>query len=297
MAAGLLDIKRRIKSVKSTKKITKAMGLVATAKLRKTKNLLVVNDEYFNSLDRIRDKIFSAIEVGCESPFVNKNSSEKKLIVLFASNSGLCGGFNANVTTYLNNIYSDNKDNVSVFLIGRRGEAYLKKFGFTIYDKFFDFKENLDLKDARTISSKILEAYLNNEFGHISLISTVFKSSIDQEVNEFIILPFTKENTNNLADNDESIINEENEREIFESEISDEELVSVFLYRYLEGKLINAMVHSRACEENFRMQAMDGATKNADDILEKLQSKYNRIRQGAITQEISEIVGGAEAQK
>lgn len=116
MAAGLLDIKRRIKSVKSTKKITKAMGLVATAKLRKTKNLLVVNDEYFNNLDRIRDKIFSAIEVGCESPFVNKNSSEKKLIVLFASNSGLCGGFNANVTTYLNNIYSDNKDNVSVFL-------------------------------------------------------------------------------------------------------------------------------------------------------------------------------------
>ncbi|MGL5616337.1 MAG: ATP synthase F1 subunit gamma [Sarcina sp.] len=286
MPAGLLDIKRRMKSVHNTKKITKAMGLVATAKLRKSKVVLENNNKYFDTLEDIKKDIFNIIEVGSECPFIMENGSNKKMVVLFASNSGLCGGFNANVTTYLNEKYGKEKENVTVFLIGQRGLSYLNKFGFEVYDKFTDYKDEFTLKDARTIAVRILNLYLNKDIGGLSMVYTSFKSSVSQVVEEVEILPFSQTSKEE----------ESSERLVFDY-TKETDVIQVFLYRYLEGKIINAMYNSMTSEENARMQAMDGATKNADDIIESLETQYNRIRQSAITQEISEIVGGAEAQK
>lgn len=283
-AAGLLDIKRRIKSVNNTRKITRAMALVSTAKLRKAKVNLINNNKYFDRLDEAKDKVFNLADDAVDNVFITGNKSEKKLFVVFTSNSGLCGSFNGSSLAYLHEKYA--KENAKVLIIGERGIPYAKKYGFNIFDTFKDIKEEMSIKQARLLCVEILSSYINEDFGEIRFVYVKYVSSMVQEVHEEKILPFDghKEKEEDESEN------------IFSTDVDAETLVGNFLYRYIEAKLINCAFNSKASEENFRMQAMDGATKNADDILEKLTSKYNRIRQNAITQEISEIVGGVTAQ-
>ncbi|WP_297633210.1 ATP synthase F1 subunit gamma [uncultured Clostridium sp.] len=289
-AAGLLDIKRRIKSVQSTQKITKAMALVSTSKLRRARANLENNNLYFSSLENIKQDMLKVAEEFSENEYVHENDAENKLYVIFASNSGLCGGFNGSGALYLNDKYPrDQRGNIKTLIIGEKGVSYAKKYNFEIVDKITGIKDGIELKDARHIALDLMESYLKGEYKEVSFVYTKYVSPIQQEVVEERLLPFNAE------------IEDEKEPDgmelLFDVEVSSDELIQSFVYRYMEGKIINVIYHSQTSEQNARMQAMDGASKNADDILEELNMRYNRIRQGAITQEISEIVGGAEAQK
>ncbi|MGL4849268.1 MAG: ATP synthase F1 subunit gamma [Clostridium sp.] len=301
-AAGLLDIKRRIKSVQSTQKITKAMALVSTSKLTKARMNLDSNNLYFQSLDDMKKELLKIFEEFSENEFVCDNGQKKKLYVIFASNSGLCGGFNGSGALYLSDKYPKNeREEIETLIIGDKGVSYAKKYGFTVKDKISTIKDGIELKDARHIASDLMRAYASGEYGEVNFIYTKYISPIQQDIMCERILPFnieSKDEEKEITDN----IEKEDLFDLDEDEDEDEDVASAkmiesFVYRYMEGKIINTVYHSQTSEQNARMQAMDGATKNADDILDALNTKYNRIRQSAITQEISEIVGGAEAQK
>ncbi|MGL4762684.1 MAG: ATP synthase F1 subunit gamma [Sarcina sp.] len=287
-AAGLLVIKRRMNSVRNTQKITKAMALVSTAKVKKARDKLSKNNIYFRKLEMMKKDIFMFAEDFKDNEFIQPNGSDKKLYVVFTSNSGFCGGFNGSGAIYLNEKFAskEEKAKIDTYVLGRKGVSYLNKYGISASHRDTSIKGDIDIKTSRRIVGKIMNMYLNKDYGEISFLYTKFKSPIEQELVEVPVLPFKIEKTE-----EESKIN------IFNREIHSDELIESFIYRYIEGLLINATYSAMASEENARMQAMDGATRNAGDIIDNLNTKYNRIRQAAITQEISEIVGGAESQK
>lgn len=281
--AGLIEIKRRIKSVTNTRKITKAMGLVATSKLRKARIELEVNNKYYNSLNTITNEVLSTLEGFDDSIFIKGNNSNKKLFIIFTSDSGLCGGFNGNIVSYLNTNFGDDKLNNVVMVVGQKGISYVKKYGFETVAEYVDIGDIPTSKDAKIISEHAIRLFKNGEVGEVNAIYTKFVSPVKQEAILEKLLPFYVDNIENKYD----YIVEPSMTEVFNQHLS----------VYLKGKVLNTMINSKASEQSSRMQAMDGATKNANDLLDKLNTKYNRIRQSAITQEISEIVGGAEAQK
>ncbi|SHK63760.1 F-type H+-transporting ATPase subunit gamma [Clostridium cavendishii DSM 21758] len=283
MGSGLIEIKRRMKSIQNTKKITKAMGLVATSKLRKVRRELDVNNRYYNSLSYVTDELMTALGDFKESVYIKGNNSEQKLFIVLTSDSGLCGGFNSNVVAYLNNNFSDDKLNNLVMVVGQKGIPYVKKRGFDTVAEYVDIADVPTIRDARTITEHAIRKFKAGEVSEVNVVYTEFITTVKQEVRVDKLLPFEiKEGKQNLN---------------YTIEPDIETVFDQGMEVYLKGKVLNAMINSKSSEQSARMQAMDGATKNADDILDRLTTKYNRIRQSAITQEISEIVGGAEAQK
>lgn len=281
--AGLLEIKRRIKSVTNTKKITKAMGLVATSKLRKARQMLKVNDQYYRDLNDIANEIIYSADDIKNNIFVKNNNNSKKLFILLSSDTGLCGGFNANAANYIEEKYGDIKSNIATIIVGQKGIQYARKYKFETLSEYVAMSEIPTMKEAGTIVNRIMKEFKDGNFGEINLVYTHFKSPVVQMTVEEKLLPLSN-GTDGKAKS-------------YTIEPDGEEVLDTLVVSYLKSKIIHGMCHSRTSEQSARMQAMDGASKNADDILSALNTKYNRIRQSLITQEISEIVGGAEAQK
>lgn len=281
-AAGLIDIKRRIKSVESTRKITKAMNLVATSKLRKARKELNDNEEYYKLSEEIVFNLMSALPESYESSFFNTNSNDlDKLYIVMASDTGLCGGFNGNVANSLNELIKD-KSSARMVVVGAKGISYMRKYGFDTIKEYVEIPDVPTIKEVRAIYDDVLFMFNNKEIGEVNIVFTEFKSPIKQEVKIEKLFPL-------------EIKREKSEQFLIEPSV--EEVLNSSLDIYFKSKIRRAMLHSKVSEQNARMTAMDGATQNANDILQALNLKYNRIRQGMITQEISEIVGGAEAQK
>lgn len=278
--AGLIIIKRRIKSITNTRKITKAMGLVATAKLRKTRSLLDINCDYYNSFEETIKLIAENVED--YNIYTHGNKSNKKLFIVFTSDSGLCGSFNGNAVSEAIKQASENKDNSLIMVVGQKGRSYFKKLKYVTAAEYVGISDLPSLKEARVIAEHALRLYRKGEVGEITVVYTKFHSAVRQDVVTKKLLPLEY-----TAVNNSSIILEPEVNNLLE-DISD---------TYIQQCILNFMLHSKASEQGARMSAMDGATKNANDLLEKLKLKYNRVRQSIITQEISEIVGGAEAQK
>lgn len=280
-AAGLLDIKKRIKSVENTKKITNAMGLVATSKLRKSRKELLVNNKFIESTEPIvRNLATTASEEGANIYF-DGNNSENKLYVVMTSDSGLCGGFNANVVAYLDSIIGNNKDTAKIIVVGNKGLSYIKRTKLTTVGEYVDISDLPTVREAKVIFDKALEMYVNGEVSEVNIVYSNFISPVKQVPKVDRILPIQKiegkVNKSHIEPNLEVVL--ENALNI-----------------YLKGKIRSILISSKCSEQSSRMTAMDGATNNANDLLSDLKLKFNRIRQGAITQEISEIVGGAAAQ-
>ncbi|MBD7915794.1 F0F1 ATP synthase subunit gamma [Clostridium sp. Sa3CUN1] len=281
-AAGLIDIKRRIKSVESTRKITKAMNLVATSKLRKARKELNDNEEYYKLSEEIVFNLMSALPESYESSFFNTNSNDlDKLYIVMASDTGLCGGFNGNVASSLNDLIKD-KSSARIVVVGAKGISYMRKYGFDTIKEYVEIPDIPTIKEVRSIYDDALFMFNNKEVGEVNIVFTEFKSPIKQEVRIERLFPL-------------EIKRDKLEQFLIEPNL--EEVLNSSLDIYFKCKIRRAMLHSKVSEQNARMTAMDGATQNANDILQGLNLKYNRIRQGMITQEISEIVGGAEAQK
>ena len=281
-AAGLVDIKRRIKSVENTRKITNAMGLVATSKLRKSKRQLSVNEEFVNSLETIINDLSLAVSNDSENIYFNKNDSPNKLYIVITSETGLCGGFNGNIVGYLNNIIKNEKEISKVIVVGKRGLGYVKRLDIDTIEEYVDISDVPTIKECKVVFEKALRLYLNKDISEINVVYTKFYSAVKQVPMMETILPFDK-------------IHGEEEECMVEPDI--ETVLKDTLNLYLKAKMRSIMLNSKCSEQSSRMTAMDGATSNANDLLSSLNLKYNRIRQGIITQEISEIVGGAAAQK
>ena len=279
-AAGLIEIKRRIKSVESTRKITKAMGLVATSKLRKARKELVVNEQYNNLCKEVIKEVVSSMPEDFDSIYY-KNFNGDKLYIVLTSDTGLCAGYNNNVVVYLNNLI-EKSGGAKVILVGSKGISYVSRYGINTYSQYVALPDMPATKDVNKIYNDAIYLYEKGEVSEVNIVYTEFISPVKQEVKSVKILPIEKES----GQSGQYII-EPNEEAVFKNAID----------MYLKSQLKTCMLSAKASEHSARMTAMDGATENADDILQNLHIKFNRIRQGIITQEISEIVGGAEAQK
>ncbi|APF28894.1 MULTISPECIES: ATP synthase F1 subunit gamma [Clostridium] len=279
--AGLIGIRRRIKSVTNIRKITKAMGLVATAKLRKARVNLEINKKYYNKYELVLKDIINSMED--KNIYIDGNDSDNKLYVIFTSDSGLCGSFNVNI---INNVIDEIKkdgEKSSAIVIGQKGRMYLKKLGVKTLAEYIEIPDVPTAKEARTIAQSIIELYSTKKIGEVFLVYSEFYSPVKQQVLINKILPFTKEN--------------KNDNRYIEFDPSITQVMDEVLENYLKATVLNCFYNSKASENGSRMTAMNGATDNANDLLDNLNVQFNRLRQSAITQEISEIVGGAEAQR
>ena len=281
-AAGLVKIKRRITSIESTRKITKAMGLVSTSKLRKARKELTSSEEHYKLCEDIVNELMGVLPEDFENPYLKSNSkTSDKLYIVITSDTGLCGGFNGNVASYLNTIIKD-KDKAKIIVVGSKGISYMNKYHFDIIKNYVDIPDIPTVKEIKAVYQDALYMFKKGDVSEVNIVYTEFISPIKQSVKIDRLLPIDRTKGSNGD---------------FLIEPSIDEVLNSSLDVYFKSRLRRAMLHSKACEQSSRMTAMNGATKNADDILKALKLKYNRIRQTAITQEISEIVGGAAAQK
>jgi F-type H+-transporting ATPase subunit gamma len=280
---GLIAIKRRIKSITNTRKITKAMGLVATSKYKRIKDKLDINKNYISKLDEIFNQVKDNYED--DSIYIKGNNSNKTMYIVVTSDTGLCGGFNFSVINELRSRLKSTKEDYNVIIVGEKGRNLCKKFNIETVAEYVEIADMPSQKEANTIINHALTMYSKEEIGEIYIIYKKFISVLKNEVKIEKLLPLNLDNE------------ERSGEKYVDIEAIDEKAMYELISLFLSGKMINSMLHSKVSENRDRMESMGSATNNANDLLEKLNLKYNRTRQSAITQEISEIVGGAEAQK
>lgn len=290
--SGLISIKRRIKSVTNTNKITKAMGLVATSKFRKARAELDINKLYTSSFSNTLNDVL--LNHNVHNVYKNGNGSKKKLYIVLTSDTGLCGAFNANIINKAVEEISQDKENSIIMVIGAKGVSYFNRFNYEVSIKYTDIPDIPTLGDANDFAAVALEMYDKEQVGQISIVYAHFISQSKHEISIEKLLPLdnsssSEENSNSFEDNSNGNF------VVFEPEIN--VLLNNLVPLYMRERILNYLLQSKTSEQATRMTAMDGATKNANEMLDKLKLQFNRMRQSAITQEISEIVGGAEAQK
>lgn len=285
--ASMRDIKRRKASIQNTQQITKAMKLVATAKLQKAKEQAAQTRPFFN---KIYSTIASIVATsnGINHPFLQKRQGSKNAYIVITSNRGLAGGYNSNICKQvITNEESDADD--LIISIGKRGRDILKKKGFKIISEYHDIVEDPNYSDARVIGEEVIKLYKDNVIDNIYIAYTKFTSSIMQEPMLIKVLPLEIED---LQDEEEK-----HNKALMNYEPSEEEVLDHIVPKYVNSLIYGALRESVASEHGARMAAMDSATNNASEMIDDLTLLYNRARQASITQELSEIVGGAEALK
>ncbi len=280
---GLVAIKRRIKSITNTTKITRAMGLVATSKYKKIKDKVDISNNYLNRLDEAIVKVLDNYEG--DNIYIRGNNSGKKLYVVLTSDTGLCGGFNWSIVNEIKENLKANEEDCDVIVVGQKGRAIFKKLNIETVAEYVENSEPPCLKEVTTIINHVLSMFTSGEVGEVYIVYKKLISALKNEVKIEKMLPLTSSNEENSI---EDYVN---------TDAIDEKALDDITALFLNSKMFNSLLHSKASEHRARMEAMGSATNNANDILDKLKLSYNRIRQSAITQEISEIVGGAQAQR
>jgi len=285
--ATLREIRRRISSVRSTQQITKAMKMVAAAKLRKAQEQALAMRPYSEKLEEMVRHLIGNVEDN-KNPLLRVKPEERILLVVVTADRGLCGGFNSNVIrSAVSTIKTMNEKEVQVFPVGRKSVEYFSKRDFMLYKKKENFFNQLSFVDAVDVSNQLIQAYIDNEFDRIDIVYNRFKSAVQQVVTHEQVLPIVpeKEQVHDTSQVD------------FLYQPSKEEILSAIIPKHLNGQMWKILLESNAAEQAARMTAMENATENAEEMIARLTLTYNRARQAAITKEISEIVGGAEALK
>ncbi len=282
--ASMRDIKRRKSSIQSTQQITKAMKLVSTVKLQKARNRAEQSNPYFNHMYQTVTSML-ARSGSLNHPYLKGGDSGKKAIITIASNRGLAGGYNSNVVKLVTESGMA-KEDIQVYMIGRKAEELLVRKGYEIKADYSDVIEGPTYEDATTICKDVLEAFSKGEIGEIYLAYTHFKNTVSHEPKLMKLLPI---------EFDEAELNEVDNNVLMNYEPNEEEALDLIIPKYLTSLFYGALVEAVASENGARMQAMDSATSNADEMISDLTLKYNRARQGSITQELTEIIAGAEA--
>ena len=285
--ATLREIKRRISSVKSTQQITKAMKMVAAAKLRKAQERAISMRPYTQKLTEIVSNLVKNIEETNDSLLVTK-PVERVLIVVITADRGLCGAFsNSIIKESVRQINLMNDKEVQVFTVGRKSFEYFSKRDYVIYSSKDNFFNHLQFEDALEISKNLIHAFSENTFDKIEIIYNKFKSAVKQDLTMEQFLPLTPPEE---TENDKSDVD-------YLYEPGKHEILTAIIPKHLNVQIWKILSESNAAEQAARMTAMENATDNAEDLIAKLTLTYNRARQAAITKELSEIVGGAEALK
>ena len=282
--ASMRDIKRRRSSIASTQQITKAMKLVSTVKLQKTKARAERSKPYF---DKMYATVTSMLAKSgtIEHPYLKQQDSGKKAVIMITSNRGLAGGYNSNVIKTLTGS-SLAKEDVVLYSVGHKGRDFLLRKGYQEAKDYSEAIENPMFSDAAGMSSDVLAAYAAGEIGEIYIAYTNFKNTVVHEPKLLKLLPVEVKEEDIAAVRDNTLMN-------FEPEA--EEALDVIIPKYITSIIYGALVEAVASENGARMQAMDSATSNAEEMISKLTLQYNRARQGSITQELTEIIAGAEA--
>lgn len=280
---GLVAIKRRIKSITNTTKITRAMGLVATSKYKRIRDKVDINNNYVFALRETIKQIKDNYED--DSIYIKGNNNSKKLYVVLTSDTGLCGGFNWSVANALIDRLKSNKEDYNIIIVGQKGRIIFRKLNIQTVAEYVEISDTPSQKEANTIINHALNMYTNEEIGEVYIVYKKLISALKNEVKIEKLLPLDFPNE------------EKGSKEYIDIQALDEKAIYDITSLFLNGKMLNSLLHSKASEHRSRMESMGSATDNANDILDKLNLSYNRIRQSAITQEIAEIVGGAEAQR
>jgi len=285
--ATLREIKRRIVSIKSTEQITKAMKMVAAAKLRKAQENILAARPYADGISVLIKDILAKVE-SADNPLFQLREVNHLGIVVVTADRGLCGSFNTNLIKQALYEIHENIDKESfLFTVGRKGHEFLKKRNYNILDSYINIFNHLEFPLAPQIVDSILQAYLSGKVDKVIIVYNEFKSAVQQNIVVEQFLPILPE------DFDES--EPTGYDYIFEPD--KQELLGSLLPKHLNMQMWKILLESNAAEQGARMTAMENATENANDMIGSLTLKYNRARQSSITTELSEIVGGAEALK
>lgn len=285
MHGGMQEIKRRIKSVESTKKITKAMELVATSKLRKTRNQLEQSKPYYTNVAQTVAEILANCKGNNDSIYLVENKDiEKEVFIVIASSLGLCGGYNANI---FKEIKGAIKPGDYVYSIGSKATSYLLKNHQGVTDhKFDDLNTTFDFKDVTKLVAELTKMYREKEISKIKIVYTEFVNNLTFRPRIVMLLPVDPSDFDHIEISKKSTL----------FEPSPEEVLDSLIPMYLQAVIYGYIIESATSENAARRTSMENANDNADELTEQLLLKYNQARQTAITNEISEIVAGANAQ-
>ena len=287
--ASLKELKGRINSVKSTQKITKAKQMVAAAKLRKAQAAAEAARPYANRLADVMGSLASKVS-GDSAPLLLRGtgSDQRHLLVVVNTDKGLCGGLNANIVKeakkQAQKLIANGKD-VNFYLVGKKGRAPIKRDYADRIEKHYDTSNvrNIGFEEAEAIADDLVTRFENGEFDVAHLVYPVFQSALAQDPTTVQLLPVPSPEETEASD------------AAVEYEPDEEEILAELLPRYVKTQLFGALLEREASEQGASMTAMDNATRNAGELIDKLTIQYNRSRQAAITTELIEIIAGAEA--
>ena len=287
------DIKRRKGSIQSTQQITKAMKLVSTVKLQRSKAHAEQTKSYFSCMyDTVKSMIVKAGAL--DHPYLKTGASDKKAVVVITSNRGLAGGYNSNVVKLITRgELAEQKENLVIHAIGKKGRDLLARAGYQIAER--DYSEVIEeptYVEAMKLAEELLKSYMDGEIGEIYLAYTYFKNTVVHEPKLLKLLPVSLED---VADGGEEESDAPADKAMMNFEPEADEALNLIIPKYVASLIYGALVEAVASENGARMQAMDSATSNAEEMIGKLSLQYNRARQGSITQELTEIIAGAEA--
>lgn len=280
MAESTRDIRRRMRGITNTKQITKAMELVSSAKMRKARLRLERTRPYYTTVLNNIKQVMGHVSVN--HPLLEAREVKKSLYIVIAADRGLAGGYNANINRLIHEKYQNKKDSISLITIGSKSRDFFKTRGYELVGNFVGISESPEFVHAEEIGKLAIDLFLKKEVDEINLVFTRFVSTLSYEPTSIRLLP-----TEDLK--------KEDALNVMEFEPSADEVLSFLIPKYVESSIYGALIEASCSEQGARRAAMESATDNAEEMLEELNMSYNRARQAAITNEISEIVAGADA--
>ncbi|HEY1019641.1 MAG TPA: ATP synthase F1 subunit gamma [Sediminibacterium sp.] len=290
MAGQLKEVRNRIKSVQSTQQITKAMKMVSAAKLRRAQESITQMRPYAQKLQEMLSNIVSNLDGSMSLKLAEERAVEKVLFIVITSDRGLCGGYNANIIKLAKSTIAEKyaaqqqKGNVTVWNIGKKGFEAMTKAGFKTDATYKDIYLNLNFENVQAAAKAAMKAFENKEFDAVEIVYSEFKNAATQRFVAEAFLPIPKTPKKAGAKKSDFIF-----------EPAKEELIAELMPKILNTQLYKAVLDGNASEHGARMTAMDKASENANELLKSLKISYNRARQAAITTELTEIVSGAAA--
>ncbi|VAX21442.1 ATP synthase gamma chain [hydrothermal vent metagenome] len=281
---NLKDIKRRITSVTNTQQITRAMKLVAAAKLRRAQDAVTAARPYAEKVMEVMESLSMRVDPQAH-PMLTRREVKNILILVMSGDKGLCGPFNSNVFKAAVEILDENEDKgISIIVVGKKGVDFFRRRPYAVVDQFLEYGKNLDISLAQKIAEVVATMFMEEKVDQVYMVYNKFKNVVVQEPQTVSLLPTALPSV------------EEEKRPVdYEYEPSAEVALDGMLKRYMENQIFQALLESAASENGSRMTAMDAATKNAKEMIEGLTLVYNRARQAAITTELIEVVTGADA--
>jgi F-type H+-transporting ATPase subunit gamma len=292
---NLLDIRRRIKSVKNTQQITKAMKMVSAAKLRRAQDRVVTARPFANKMSEVLGELAKRTDEDFHHPLLDLRGDQRYLLVLITADKGLCGAFNTNLTKAAQAFIRENSDKtIEILAIGRKGRDFFRNRRATIAGEYIGLtgKGRVEFSEALDVARDIIKTYTEDtEIDKVFLIYNEFKSVLSQRVVLEQLLPVSRakeEEPETKSQQPVTLVD-------YIYEQPPEEMFSRLLPRLIDTQIFRALLESVASEHGARMTAMDSASKNASELIESLTLNMNRIRQAAITNEIIEVVSGAAA--